>query len=34
VAAGQKEMLLAISGKKPAKNAAKKTTPKPQRESA
>ncbi|MEH2553661.1 Ku protein [Bradyrhizobium algeriense] len=34
-AAGQKEMLLAISGKKPAKeNAAKKTTPKPQRKSA
>jgi DNA end-binding protein Ku len=31
-ATGQKEMLLAISGKKPAKeNAAKKTTPKPQR---
>ena len=34
-AAGQKEMLLAISGKKPAKeNAAKKTTSKPQRKSA
>jgi len=34
-ATGQKEMLLAISGKKPAKeNAAKKTTPKPQRKSA
>jgi len=34
-AAGQKEMLLAISGKKPAKeSAAKKTTSKPQRKSA
>jgi DNA end-binding protein Ku len=34
-AAGQKEMLLAISGKKPAKeNAAKKTTSKPHRKSA
>jgi hypothetical protein len=33
-AAGQKEMLLAISGKKPAKeNATKKTTSKPQRKS-
>jgi len=34
-AAGQKEMLLAISGRKPAKGiAGKKTTPKPQRKSA
>jgi DNA end-binding protein Ku len=33
-AAGQKEMLMPIAGKKPKEAAAKKSTPKPQRKSA